>query len=188
MLTYSHISAGALAVVWKRDNIPVNSSTYEQSRRLVNAESATYESTLSSDDVTNFVGTFTCEVRNTRGTVEKTVELNGIFIDCDQFSVGQSATVKCFSDFPAIIIEWFSEENLLLASATSTQQLDLGFCLVNDSISAKMYTCKVTGIGGMMKTEAFTANVAGNDIFGILFDSTLLSPSIQCLLLLSLPL
>ena len=115
-------------VTWKKDDIIVNPSTYEQSQRLVNAESATYESTLFSDDVTNFVGTFTCEVRNARGTVEETVELRGASIAYDIFIVGELATIKCFSDVPAIRIEWLNEEGgVLLASVTSTQQLDLEF-------------------------------------------------------------
>ena len=57
----------------------VNTSLYEQSQRLVDAESATYENVLFNDDVASFVGTFTCEVSNVRATVpvQETVELNG---------------------------------------------------------------------------------------------------------------
>ena len=58
---------------------PVNSSLYEQSQRLVDAKEATYENILFNNDVTNFVGTFTCEVSNARLTnpVRETLELNG---------------------------------------------------------------------------------------------------------------
>ena len=61
------------------DGAPVNSSLYEQSQRLVDAESATYESILFSDDVANFVGTFTCEISNVRITnpVQETLLLDG---------------------------------------------------------------------------------------------------------------
>ena len=54
-------------------------SLYEQSQRLVDAESATYQSVLFNDNITNFVGAFTCEVSNVRVMipVQDTVELNG---------------------------------------------------------------------------------------------------------------
>ena len=39
---------------------------YEQSQRLVDAVEATYQSVLFSDNVTNFVGNFTCEISNVR--------------------------------------------------------------------------------------------------------------------------
>ena len=149
-------------VIWKEDNITV---TYEQSQRLVNAESVTYESTLFSDHVSNFVGTFTCEVRNARGTVEMTVELRGASIARDIFMVCALATIKCFSDVPAIRIEWLmiNEEGIvLLASATSTQQLDLEFSPVNDSIHGQEFVCKVTREGGMIKEDSFVVSVTGN--------------------------
>ena len=54
-------------------------SLYEQSQRLVDAVEATYQSVLFNDNVTNFVGAFTCVVSNVRVTVpvQETVELNG---------------------------------------------------------------------------------------------------------------
>ena len=59
----------------------MNTSLYQQSQRLVDAESATYESILFSDDVANFVGTFTCEISNARvdDPVQDSLELNGLF-------------------------------------------------------------------------------------------------------------
>ena len=55
----------------------VNDSLYQQSQRVVNTETATYENFLFNDDVTNFVGTFTCEVSNIRDIAQETLELNG---------------------------------------------------------------------------------------------------------------
>ena len=54
-------------------------SLYEQSQRLVDAVEATYQSILFNDNVTNFVGAFTCEISNARVTVpvRDTLELNG---------------------------------------------------------------------------------------------------------------
>jgi hypothetical protein len=55
----------------------VNLSLYEQSQRLVDAVSVVYENILFNADVANFVGGFTCEISNARGTNEVSVELNG---------------------------------------------------------------------------------------------------------------
>ena len=55
----------------------VNDSLYQQSQRVVDTVTATYENVLFNADVTNFVGMFTCEVSNIRNSAEETVELNG---------------------------------------------------------------------------------------------------------------
>ena len=43
----------------------------------------------------------------------------------------------------------------------STQELDLVFPLVNDSIHNEVYTCRVTRDGGMTAIQNFTVNVNG---------------------------
>ena len=58
----------------------VNDSLHQQSQRVVNTETATYENVLFNNDITNFVGTFTCEVSNVRSTAQETVVLNGQLI------------------------------------------------------------------------------------------------------------
>ena len=61
------------------DGEPVNSSLYEQNQRLLDAESAMYESILFNDNIANFVGNFTCEISNIRITnpVQETLLLDG---------------------------------------------------------------------------------------------------------------
>ena len=76
-LTCTSTGGPPTTVSWRKNGVPVDLSLYEQSQRLVDAESATYQSVLFSDDVTNLVGAFTCEVSNVRGTAQETVELNG---------------------------------------------------------------------------------------------------------------
>ena len=76
-LTCTSTGGSPTTVTWKKNGAPVNKSLYEQSQRLVDAESATYENVLFNDNVANFVGAFTCEVSNVRGTIEETEELNG---------------------------------------------------------------------------------------------------------------
>ena len=88
--------------------------------------------------------------------------LTGVFIIQDQFKVGQSATASCRSDPPATRIEWFSTSNgEVIESALSTQELDLVFSPLNDSIHNEVYTCRVTREGGIIATQNFTVNVDG---------------------------
>ena len=76
-LTCTSTGGPPTTVSWRKDGVPVDLSLYEQSQQLVDAESATYQSILFNDSVTNFVGTFTCEVSNVRETVQEITELNG---------------------------------------------------------------------------------------------------------------
>ena len=168
-------------VTWRRNGVLVNDSLYQQSQRVMNTQTATYENVLFSNDITNFVDTFSCDVGNVRSTAEDTVELNGqsasysvfcssgklnclvtgVFIIRDQFKLGQSATATCESDTPATRIEWLTNGEEVIQSALSTQELDLVFPLVNDSIHNEVYTCRVTREGGMIATQNFTVNVDG---------------------------
>ena len=83
-----------------------------------------------------------------------------MFIIRHQFIVGQSATATCSSDIPVTRIEWLTNGEVI-ESALSTQELDLVFSPVNDSIHNEVYTCKVTREGEMIATQNFTVNVDG---------------------------
>ena len=79
----------------------------------------------------------------------------------DQFTVGQSVTVRCSSDVPATRMEWLTN-GVVVESVASTQQLDLVFSLVNDSIHNQVYTCRVTReVDGTTATQNFTVKVDG---------------------------
>ena len=58
----------------------VNRSLYQQSQRVMDTETATYENILFSGDISNFVGVFTCEVTNARSVASDTVDLIGRLI------------------------------------------------------------------------------------------------------------
>ena len=87
----------------------------------------------------------------------------GVVIIHNQFIVGRSATARCISDTPATLIEWLTNAGVVVESATSTQQLDLGFSQVSDSIHNQTYTCRVTrpGVDEMPLTKNFTVKVDG---------------------------
>ena len=78
-LTCTSTGGPPTTVTWSKNGAPVDLSLYEQSQRLVDAVEATYLSVLFNDNVTNFVGAFTCEVSNVRliVPVQETLELNG---------------------------------------------------------------------------------------------------------------
>lgn len=64
-------------ITWEKNDIPINDSFYQQSQRMVDAESATYDNVLFNDNVAIFVGNFTCQISNVRGMDSKVVHLNG---------------------------------------------------------------------------------------------------------------
>ena len=79
-LTCTSTGGPPTTVAWRRNGVLVNDSLYQQSQRVVNTETATYENVLFSSDITIFVGTFTCEVSNFRSAGQETVELNGNYL------------------------------------------------------------------------------------------------------------
>ena len=79
-LTCTSTGGPPTTVTWRRNGVLVSDSLYQQSQRVVNTETATYDNVLFSSHITNFVGTFTCEVGNVRSTAEDTVELNGTLV------------------------------------------------------------------------------------------------------------
>ena len=58
----------------------VDDSLFQQSQRVVDTENSTYENVLFNDDITYFVGIFTCEISNVRDIVRETMELNGALV------------------------------------------------------------------------------------------------------------
>ena len=76
-LTCTSTGGPPTTVTWRKDGQPLNETLYEQSQRLVNSEAAAYENVLSSNNIANFVGSFTCAVSNARGGDTQTMELNG---------------------------------------------------------------------------------------------------------------
>jgi hypothetical protein len=74
----------------------------------------------------------------------------------------------CVSDVPASMIEWLNGDDVLVTSSMTTQQLDLEFSLVNDSIHNQVYVCRVTRLAdGMVATNNFTANVVGKTLISV---------------------
>ena len=86
--------------------------------------------------------------------------LTGVLIVRDQFKVGESATARCRSETTATRIEWINGGEVI-ESAMSTQELNIVFPLVNDSIHNEVYLCRVTREGEMTATQNFTVNVNG---------------------------
>ena len=58
------------SVMWRKDGIEVGSD-FSQRQTITDTLSATYQYTLSSENIFDFVGTFTCEVRDTADSTDQ---------------------------------------------------------------------------------------------------------------------
>ena len=54
-------------ITWRRNGVPVDERLFWQIQIVVDSVTATYENILDTDNTSNFIGTFTCEVSNIRG-------------------------------------------------------------------------------------------------------------------------
>ena len=78
--TLTCTSAGGMvdSVTWRKDGVEVVGSEFSQMQTITDTLSATYQHSLSSRDIANFVGTFTCEVEDTGGNVDqRSLFING---------------------------------------------------------------------------------------------------------------
>ena len=67
-------------VSWRRNEEPlvIDGVRYQQSQRIINTTTATYQNILSSNDRANLVGSFTCIVSNARGSANKSISTDGM--------------------------------------------------------------------------------------------------------------
>ena len=92
-----------------------------------------------------------------------------VIID-DQFTIGYPATVRCRSDNHATNIEWLTSNGMILESQPLTQQLDLVFSPVNESIHNNTYICKVYRNSGVQYAEEnITVRVEGKKSLNLIF-------------------
>ena len=75
------------SVTWSKDGqeISGSSSEFRQSQHITDRVTATYQHTLSSENKANFVGQFSCLVRDGRGeTATRTLALNGVCVGVEE--------------------------------------------------------------------------------------------------------
>ena len=75
--------------------------------------------------------------------------------------IGSSANISCHSDIPTEEMEWLRDGDVVVAVQPRTQQLDLCFNTVNDSIHNQVYTCRVTRTANKTVKQNFTVSVEG---------------------------
>ena len=125
-------------VTWRRDGISVSTSIFQQSKRLVNAETAKYENILYTQNDDKFVGTFTCEVSNVRGSVNESVKINGE--DNDYIYLFRTKLMSLKTDkqlqCPLFII-------ILIGLSISHDQLKIGAKAIVKCISNVMHATKM---------------------------------------------
>ena len=80
-LTCTSTGGPATTVTWRRDRVVITlSDTYQQTKRLVDAETGTYQTVLtinSSVGWSDIVGTYNCTVGNDRGESSEIVVVTG---------------------------------------------------------------------------------------------------------------
>ena len=82
-------------VTWRKDGVGVGPE-FTQTQTLTDTVSATYQHTLSSDSVAEFVGSFTCEVRDAAGNTDsRTLNINGERVHCNRESMISSNNMSC---------------------------------------------------------------------------------------------
>ena len=68
-------------VTWTRNGADISSSPYQLRQSLENGTNSTYHNllTVTSDDVEDYIGSFSCTVSNSRGnSPPQTLDINGI--------------------------------------------------------------------------------------------------------------
>ena len=79
------------------------------------------------------------------------------------FPVGEAATLTCTNEVgQASLMEWQSEDGTVLASATSSNMLDLTFDPVNDSltINGRQFICQITRNGNIFN-QSLSITISG---------------------------
>ena len=77
-LTCTSTGGPATTVTWRRDGVVITlSATYQQTKRLVDANTSTYQTVLTISPSSDIVGTYSCTVENDRGNSSGTVVIPG---------------------------------------------------------------------------------------------------------------
>ncbi len=176
-------------VTWRRNNqlLMIDDTRYEQIQTIVDAKSVLYNNTLNSDSNENLVGIFTCIVQNIRGSDSMTISTNGrlcnhnsiiLIYKCfigvvirdlaETYMVGINVTITCHSDTATDRMEWLTNNGTVIFTETLTQQLDLHFTPVNDSVHGCIYVCRVTRKTNETVEQNFTMNVEGKQLSGFI--------------------
>ena len=173
------------SVTWRKDGVEVGSD-FSQRQTITDTLSATYQHTLSSENISNFVGNFTCEVRDTAdGMNQRTTFINGMSLynsrDVSDFSIfdfdagvsvrsdlliaGMRGGPTCYSDSGVVErIEW-QREGQVVVEATSVQQLELVLDPVSDTDHGVTVTCVVTRSEQNRPNQSLTLSIIGKSVY-----------------------
>ena len=73
------------SVTWRKDGVEAGSD-FSQRQTITDTLSATYQHMISSENISDFVGNFTCEVRDTAGAMDhRTAFIKGIIYYCGRY-------------------------------------------------------------------------------------------------------
>ena len=192
-LTCASTGGPATNVTWRKDGVIISPSSpsYQQSQRVVDTTTATYHNLLSitSSDIRDYSGSFTCTVSNTRGSSQPmSLDINGAIIIMSLkdlsavytfnasdilisgnrrvYVLGSSVSVTCSSNLTVQSIRWlnvFNNRQVISTSGPGEQQLVLEISRANIAINDTVYSCEVTllpPINTRVLNETFTLRVS----------------------------
>ena len=158
---------------------------FSQTQTITSKLTATYQHTLTSEDIANFVGNFTCMVEDAEGNSppSQTLRLNGMQscltkAECYEymchcvgvvlvrtpFTVGDMGIVMCSNDGGvADRIGIVSEAGRLMTSQASVQTLTLTIDPITDSLHNSDITCHVTRNRSEVFTQTLPITVNGKE-------------------------
>ena len=187
--TLTCVSTGGPAtnVTWRKDGVIISPSSpsHQQSQRVVDTTTATYHNLLSitSSDIRDYNGSFTCTVSNTRGSsLPMSLDISGmslwslsashkqVCVHCTAISITgnrpyqirETTRITCSSVVGNVMIQWLRGSNVV-AQMSGAQHLTLNIT-VDLSTNNTEYMCRVTVMDPPMFQESspITIQVGGN--------------------------
>ena len=172
-------------VIWSKDGVVISPSSpsHQRNQNLFDGSTAIYHNLLSitSSDIRDYIGSFTCTVSNTRGSsLPISLDINGIpsAIAMSQiwvfiimlcaaisitgntiFQIGEIARITCSFVVGNVMIQW-SRGSDVVAQMSGVQQLTLNFTANMNSNNTE-YNCTVVD-RSFQESSSITIQVGGD--------------------------
>ena len=172
-------------VIWSKDGVIISPSSpsHQWNQNLFDGSTAIYHNLLSitSSDIRDYIGSFTCTVSNTRGSsLPISLDINGILsaIAMSQiwlfiimlcaaisitgntiFQIGEIARITCSFVVGNVMIQWLRGSDVV-AQMSGVQQLTLNLT-ANMNLNNTEYNCTVVD-RSFQESSSITIQVGGN--------------------------
>ena len=189
--TLTCVSTGgpATTVTWSRDNVLISESQSTRGQQLTDISTATYHNllTITSSNIRDYSGSFSCNVSNHRGSDTQNVTLNRKFADLSFFiffycpiiissainitgnkfyELGSITNLLCSTPVEVQTIQWIAvdDSNRVVRQSMTAVQLILNVS-VTDSSNNTRYICRVMNEEYTGMSDAIVINVGGTLLY-----------------------